>query len=144
MSISPLSSHPSNREASWRLSHWRRECRSTDLPLPTLAKTELEYLSLDTPFPHVVDFKDFIRYNVIRMKGVLTPLPTVDSIKTNLESFFSGFWRRTGTYYANEDRTEFYKVGRPTWQSWAPGPLTSTVCQASSHGRRPVCRHPAA
>lgn len=68
----------------------------------------------------MVDFKDFIRYRMMKMKGVITPLPTVDSIKTYLESFFSGFWRKTGTYYANEDRTEFYKVGCPILQSWAP------------------------
>jgi hypothetical protein len=110
-----------------------------------MADAEGKFLSPETPFPDMVDFKDFGRYKVMRMKGVITPVPKVDLVKTNLESFFSGFWRRTGTYYAKEDRPEFYRVGLHTLtDANLNNPLTLTVCQGSPHRRGPMYRHPVA
>ena len=68
-----------------------------DLPAPDEAYARHHYLHQGVEAPDLATIKDFFRFFIAMSCGKIVAKPTVDSINTNAEWFFTGFTRITGT-----------------------------------------------
>jgi hypothetical protein len=87
----------------------RKDVLQRGLPAPDEAYAKHHCLHQGVEAPDLATIKDFFRFYIATSCGRIVAKPTVDSINTNTEWFFTGFTRVTGTEMNEEDRTEVYK-----------------------------------
>lgn len=99
---------------SWRLSGLKKIHREKGLPSPDVETARLQCLQPGIAAPEPVIVKDFIRFYISTSKPRLDAhRPTVDSINTVAEWFFTGFTRVAGTETVERERSEVYQVSIP-------------------------------
>ena len=81
------------------------------LPPPKEEQAREHCLRPDIEAPDLVTIRDFMRFYATTSSPWLDEeLPTVDSLNTAAEWFFTGFARVTGTEIVEDDWKEVYKV----------------------------------
>jgi hypothetical protein len=84
------------------------------LPLPDERLAREHCLRPNIDAPDLATVKNFFRFYIATSRPLLTQKPTVDSINTVAQWFFSGFTRVTGTETDAEESSEVYNVSQST------------------------------